>query len=864
MPTVTFFLRLLFWFTARRLTAHPWRVAAVLSGIALGAAVFTSVRLAVDASLDSFNQSMDAISSNADWVIAQPGGRIREEIVKELLAHPLVETASPLITSYVQLAKDDAEPFLLIGMDPILDRSIRTWKITSSSKEDYGLWLDLIRIPQSILLGSRLTRKQDLVPGDTITLEHAQRVANFKLIGVLEPDGLALIDGGYVGLVDLSTMQEFTGLNGWVDRIDLRIRPGTKNAELEQLRNSLPPGMVLKAPTAMKEMGQAMINAYQLNLSLLSFVSLFVGMFLVYSLVALNAAARRHEVAILRSLGASSRLVFGLFLAEGGLLGVLGWFLAIPLGSFLVKYLLQGVSGTISSLFVRIRVDSPQLDGWEILLSFLVTLSFSLLAAFGPSSNATRVPPLEAMRTVYGLEGKKEKALLCLLLGLGFIALSWPISRMPGPTGLPLGGYMGVLFLFVGFSLISPWILQLIGAKFSSVLRKIAGEPAFLAARYVREAGIQTAVSVGALVTAMALFVALVVTVHSFRKTVQLWVDQSLNADLFLRTKMAGLNQYRDPLPGEVARTLKTLSEDVQVIPYRRIFLSYGKIPYQLEATDLGFLLLQGAFLMMEGHLEQVAPLLIAGEGVLVSEVFSNQTGLGVGSRYRAQLGDSVLDAPVLGIFRDYRTQGGAVFISLARLQTLTKNLEWSGARFYFDDRSLDMKSAVARLRSEILRRCGQKHPLEMASGTELRSEILRIFDETFAITTVLLLIALIVAGLGITTSLTVLVMERLRQLNTLVAVGASSRQIRSMVFWEAILMVTAGEGMGLACGFLLSSLLIYVINRDSFGWTFLYRVNWETLLLSSPLILATALIAALPAVRLVLKSSPALVLKEP
>jgi putative ABC transport system permease protein len=84
------------------------------------------------------------------------------------------------------------------------------------------------------------------------------------------------------------------------------------------------------------------------------------------------------------------------------------------------------------------------------------------------------------------------------------------------------------------------------------------------------------------------------------------------------------------------------------------------------------------------------------------------------------------------------------------------------------------------------------------------------------------------------------------------------------MIFWEAALIVAAGEGVGLVCGFFISYLLIYVVNLQSFGWTFLYRVGWETLLLSVPLIMVTALLAAVPAVRLVLKSSPALVLKEP
>ena len=170
------------------------------------------------------------------------------------------------------------------------------------------------------------------------------------------------------------------------------------------------------------------------------------------------------------------------------------------------------------------------------------------------------------------------------------------------------------------------------------------------------------------------------------------------------------------------------------------------------------------------------------------------------------------------------------------------------------------MAGAVADLRKEIIRRCGEN--LDMISGYELRASILKVFDETFAITTILLLIALIIAALGIATTLTVLVLERSRQLNTLFAVGASYGQIRSMIFWEAAFMVFVGEFAGLACGFILSQLLVHVINRQSFGWTFMFGVDWATLGMSLPLIMLTALAAALPAIRLVFREPPPALLR--
>src|SRR3989339_71231 len=105
-----FFFRFMNWFSIRHFLAHPWRVLAVLFGIALGSAVFTSVRLAMDASLDSFTRSMDLIAGEADWTVVKTGGRVQENLVAELLALPCVDAASPLITTYVSDANRGNDP----------------------------------------------------------------------------------------------------------------------------------------------------------------------------------------------------------------------------------------------------------------------------------------------------------------------------------------------------------------------------------------------------------------------------------------------------------------------------------------------------------------------------------------------------------------------------------------------------------------------------------------------------------------------------------------------------------------------------------------------------------------------------------
>jgi putative ABC transport system permease protein len=471
------------------------------------------------------------------------------------------------------------------------------------------------------------------------------------------------------------------------------------------------------------------------------------------------------------------------------------------------------------------------------------------------------VSPKEALEIAqHGTQVKKSPQKLALG-GLFCIAVVIPLSRLPSVLHVPLPGYFAILMIFVGFALLAPWFLTRLGSYLSPVLLRAVGIPAYLAGRYIRDSGNRTAVSVGALITAVALFASLVIMIFSFRKTVEIWTYQTVSGDLFLTPKLNEVNEFRHPISAEAVAWFQAMDQQVEIVPNRRYFLRYDNVPYEFEILDLDVFLRHADFFWMIGDPETVRPRLRRGEGVGISEVFSNRAGLTVGDTFRARIEDSMVELPILAVVRDYRTRGGVVFYSLKHFAAQYHNPHWSGLRFFFQDRQQDLDRAVADLRQKIIERWGDY--LEMISGRDLREGILKVFDETFAITTVLLLIALVIAALGITTTLTVMVLERSRQMNTLFAIGASFGQIRKMILWEAAFLVVVGEAAGIVCGFLLSYLLVYVINLQSFGWTFLYSVDWQALAMSLPLIILTALTAAIPAIRVVFREPPATLLRE-
>jgi len=375
---------------------------------------------------------------------------------------------------------------------------------------------------------------------------------------------------------------------------------------------------------------------------------------------------------------------------------------------------------------------------------------------------------------------------------------------------------------------------------------------------------------VGALITAVALFTALVIMIHSFRKTVEIWVEQTVSGDLFVSPHMAALNRDKDLLDKKTVKLIQQYKKTVDAIPLRRFHLTYSGVRYQLEATDLKTFARYGRFLWISGNPAEAYPRAIEGKGVLISEVMAARTGLGLGDLFETILSSRTIRLPVIGIIRDYRTNGGVVFCSLNFLNTILQSKndsfdkKWSGVRLFLkqpDPIKNDSDQVMNNIRNRLLLQSDGF--LNVTLGQDLRQQILKIFDETFAVTFILLLIALLVATLGIATTMTILVLERAQELNTMIAVGADQSQIRRMIFWESGFMVLVGEILGLGCGFILSYLLVYVINAQSFGWTFLYQVNWQYIWMSLPLIFGTAFLAGLPAIRLVFRMPPADLLRE-
>jgi putative ABC transport system permease protein len=572
-----------------------------------------------------------------------------------------------------------------------------------------------------------------------------------------------------------------------------------------------------------------MLGAFRMNLTVLSWVGLLVGMFLIYNTMAFAVAQRRREIGIYRAIGMSQPRIAVLFLMEAALYGIVGGILGSAAGIALAHELITLLSRTISDLYVPVGIGGSGLLrtgflGGIVIEGILIGCVVSMIGAIGPSLDASRTTPVKALAPGdYEASQQLRVGTLAfmgvvLLLGAGL--LSWP-----GPIGgVPLLGYAATLCLLAGLACLAPICVS--GRRrrrymereraVSGVMRGIAVEHA------ARNPG-RNGVTVSAFMVGLAIMIGVLVMVRSFRHTVEVWVTDTVLADLVVAPSMwlrgTEIGTVGRSLPASWLGILASDPDVAAVDSYRDVRIEVNGQRVAVVSRDLRLHAQWSRYLVRSGDSSESLNHAAEIGGLLVSEVLANRLGVEEGSMLEVITPSGVRRFPIVAVFYDYSTDGGKLLMDRALYQSLWHDDLVTVFPVYLRD-GTNLDGVRARMTALLSTLANGGLPPLVISNVELRKEILEIFDRTFLLTYVLEAIAVVIAMLGIVNTLITSVLERRREFSTLRAIGGSSAQIRQLVLWEAAYLGAVGIVLGLIGGGFLSLLLIKVINRQSFGWT--------------------------------------------
>jgi putative ABC transport system permease protein len=860
--------------SARYLLKRPLRALLAVAGIALGVSVVVAIDRVNASAERAFRLSTEAVAGRATHQISGGSLGLDERLLATFRAAAPGLPFAPIVEDVVVLPSPDGRgrnrTLRLLGVDPFSEPPFRS--LLAGSAQPAAGSLDVARLLTergAVLLSAVTAAELGLEAGDRFTVRVGTRPRELSVLGTIEPaDETARAALANLLVADIATAQETLGLIGRLSRVETLAAPSepAAAAALEALTRGLPPGAVLEPTAARAGALETMTRAFRLNLRALSWLALLCGALLIYNTMSFSVVERRSLFGLLRAVGASRHEVFLLVLAEAAALGLLGSALGGAAGAWLGRGLVALVTQTINDLYFVLSVRDAAAASGSILRGGAIGLAVTLLAAAAPAREAMGVDPRSAIaQSALEIKARRWSG-GALFVGVGCFALS-ALCFVVDARSLPWA-FAGLFALLVGAAAVTPAATAAFGSAIGAVPG--IGLRTRLAARGLVRSLSRTAVAVAALSLAIATAIGVDLMITSFRGAVETWLSGTLAADFYVAPPQRMATAAQLVIPDELVAEARALPGIERVHTLRTATAPSGSA---VGARGGAPLRVSGIDLSRRGF--EAFDLGAAGGGSSAYRVWEDfQAGAAIVSQplaynRRLKVGDTLTLAspagsrvvPIRGIFRDYGPGDGVVVVADATFRAV-----WPEAKVAALSVLAPRGASSAELRaleSALRDLAREDREIVVESSRSLREGSMAIFDRTFRVTGVLRLLTLAVAVIGVLAALTSVELERAREFGVLRAQGMTPGELVRLVLTETGLLGLAAALLAMPLGALLSALLVYVINRRSFGWSMDLVLEPRAFAVAAGLALAAALLAGLYPAWRVGRVAPAEVLRS-
>ncbi|HEY1375172.1 MAG TPA: FtsX-like permease family protein, partial [Gemmataceae bacterium] len=766
------------------------RAVLVVLSIALGVATLVSTQ--------SLNRSMAAAAraalapaaGAADLSVGNGEAGVRRDLAAELRAVPGLRAVVPLLLERVPLRDLDNRLALLLGVERP--------DAADAAADLFGVAVQVTRplallSPYPALVGEGLAAE---LPAGAVRVRVNGRDAELAPLGTVHLSGPAAEFGKNLLVLDLDRAAKLFGRPDTISRIDLFIQTDADPAAVRRAVEQVVAGRVLvQTPEAAGRSVSDVIAGVQTGFALCGAGALVVGLFLVYNALAVSVAERRHEIGVLRSVGATRAQIAGLFAGEAAGLGLVGALAGLPLGVGLARLAVGPMRQVLSEVFLAVEAEAVR---WEpttlaaaavagVLTALVAALVPALQAAADAPADAVRRAPAGAARLFRWLQGLASLGLVAAGVGVAYWRESLPVR---------VGSYGGIVLILVGSLLAMP-LFTALGAKLiGPLIRLVPGVGVRLAADNLLRAPGRTGLVTGALAAGVGMSVQIAGVAASNERPVLDWVDQSITADLFvLGADTASATSSQVPLDPALTDDLRRLPGVRQVVPVRFRRPTYRGTIVLVIGFDAGRFYDANRGRPGYPGLDLFPQLTEPGTAV-VSENFAALHSIGPGDTLTLQGTRGPADLRVLGAIPDYSWNRGSIFLDRSTLR-----------RVFGDDRTdicdvylsgdPDEASAAQQVVYDLVRR----RSLALATKADLKGYITDVIRRLYALVQVQQTVVGVVAALGVVTALLISVLQRRRELGLLRAVGATQWQVLHSVLAEAALMGLFGTLFGLLLG---------------------------------------------------------------
>ncbi len=802
-------------------------------GVALGVASVLSIQIINRNALAAFEGSVAAVSGEADFSVLGRTPTFSEAVYPKVLGTEGVVAAWALYRVDVALLGRDRFFLEVLGLDFFAPMEV-PWK------GEPGDLSEALAQPGWVAITPKLAAQMGWAVGDSFFVAAGSRQVRLRVGALVDFQALSPLASPKLAVMDLAQVQDLLGQAGEIHQVDVRVAAGAdREAVMARVRERLGPGVRVMTPEQREKQAEGLLSAFRLNLTAMSLISLFVGLFLVYSSTQASLVRRRAEFGMLRSLGGTRRQVFALILGEVTLLGGLGVLLGLPLGYWVAAANVEVVSATLTNLYLLEGISSLELPAWLYVLAGLIGVGGAAAGGLLPALDMSR-KDTRSLLAAFTLH-EKIGSLAGRLFGAGVLILvlagGW--FGVWGYRWQHAGFVLGIALL-IGLPLLAPFVIREVCGRVRVRGFGLGYSLKGLGARLQT-----TSFTVASLGIAVSMLIGITLMIGSFRETLNVWVDTSIRADVYVSPQAwrgKGTEAFLEP---EIVEALAEIS-GVVAVDRLRGFLGYtGDRRIGLAGVEMGLPGGEVRFPLLDGTAGTVFRKMQETDAVLIGETLARSLDVWAGDELPIYGPEGEIRFQVAGVYYDYSTEGGSVVMDLETMARHFGPGPVNSVALYLAE-GVEPEEVVDEVRVRF-----PEAPLQVRSNRRLRAEISRIFEQTFAITRILQGMSLLIAVCGITLMLLVLAREQVSELALYRAIGARRRQIFGVFVGKGLGMGLMGLGMGLVGGIGLAAVLIFVINRAYFGWTIQVYWSWGLVLEQVGTILGAAVLASLyPAFR--------------
>lgn len=830
----------------QRMVRHSRTLFALaIVGVAMGVASVVAIQTLNQGALLAFDGSVRAISGQADLSVVGTVPAFDEKLLVPVLADPQVTAAWPICRVDAAVRGRPGLLLDIVGVDLLAPVRYPT---TGAERLDSGsLPGDVVAAltrPGWVALTPALADEQGWAVGDTLIVSSGSRTAVLTIGALVDFQSLEPLAPRTLAVMDIARVQDALARPGLIHQIDIRLEKDADPLEVAaRLDRKLAPAAAVLTPEQRSQDAEGLLAAFRLNLTALSLISVFVGLFLVLASVQASLVRRRREFGLLRCLGAGPPQMIALILSETAVLGALGSAIGIPLGYLVALWNLDTVSATLTSIYVLEGIDRLVLPPQVIALGAAVGVLGALAGAIYPALEMVRRDTLQLLAPVTLHEqtdrmSGRLSALAALLAVAGtavFFLWTWPTRW---------GGFAYGAVMMISLPLIVPLVVRSAGR-----LARPRGMGPSLSWRNLVARLQATSFAVAALGVTVSMLVGVTVLVGSFRQTLSSWLDVTIRADIYVTSESWVRSGEEAFLDRALLDELAADPEVAAIEEQRRLRVRTEDGRFRIWLSGIRVAGLPGAELatrlpLLQGDPEEVTRRLDTGQ-VLIGEPLARKAHLAAGDTLRLAGPQGPIAWRIAGVAYDYTSEGGTAFVTMPTYDAVFgPGPPNNTALFLRDGESAEAVTAVLRARYA-------DRPLIFRSNRDLRREVLAIFDQTFAVTRTLQTLALLTAVLGVSLTLLVQSRERTGELALLRSLGATRRQVFGLFLGEGVTIGFLGLVMGLLGGAGLALLLILSVNRQWFGWTI--QTAWpgtEIAGQAAIVLLAAAAAAVVPALK--------------